>query len=776
MGSIMSCNNYKIMISGYLDGQLSPKNTARLDSHLRHCEICREELAALQKVKDLCRQLRHPLPDDQQWGEFSDRLFGKLQNIQQRRSGGFIAVLGYAAGVLLLLTISLFLFLLGPSTTNDSYSAESISLVPTVRAELAIGEISHNKIKVQPKVPGYDLNQIKGLAQARLTTDELAFLRRNGFVVTSRQFSSFVQLYRENQQKDIPSFVTVDTAISGISHILARLQVDLERGVFFAKLTIFTQKLRDSLIRLHRHLPKNCHKASIRALAFSKIASVLLDCDGEWPEEIEREIGDAVSRELTLIYNGRRQQAIGIQKSPIFQYDIDYTKFKIRWNETNEDKLRRYYLALEWYSRCVFRTSSLSETRSALLILLATLRDSSEGIIIWEEMNQLLSILYGESDDLNLQDYQRIARETYGDCIIPQALSDGQKLQHFCRLIERRKIPRIRSEIGLKGGLRLFGGRYYARDMMLQQLCYPFVGEVYDPRMLPSILDIAVIMQYPKAVEIAQEKDFFHFKHYRAKIENYRLAIQQQLHNSFRPWQKGGLISDLWIYESLTSLEGRGYPYFCRSQAWQSRKLTSILCGLVKLANSRPTFTAQRSGNFTATVDPYPEFFNRMVTVIRNLETLLQLVGYPLDRAPARELLAYKHSLLQAATVAQKMLSGQLLSQEEQNQLGDFVLGWEGNYQEANISELSTLFHRNHTQADFYLHAGVEPVRELWVACPGRTIPYLARGGIYLLYEFPTGKKVLPKQWRKLQLWNRIKKKDGIEEFAPWIKPFLQQK
>ena len=87
MGSTMSCKNCKIMLSGYLDGQLSLQNTARLDSHLRNCQICQEELAELQKIKELCRQLRPLLPDNQQWGMFSDELFGKLQNVQQRRSG-----------------------------------------------------------------------------------------------------------------------------------------------------------------------------------------------------------------------------------------------------------------------------------------------------------------------------------------------------------------------------------------------------------------------------------------------------------------------------------------------------------------------------------------------------------------------------------------------------------------------------------------------------------------------------------------------------------------
>jgi hypothetical protein len=493
-----------------------------------------------------------------------------------------------------------------------------------------------------------------------------------------------------------------------------------------------------------------------------------------WPSEIESKIAARVEAELSLIYNGQQGRTVGIQKSPIFGYDIDYNQFKVRWDGTKEDKLRRYYQTLEWYNRCVFRSSSPSETQSALLILMAAIGDSAEGIIIWEEMRQLLTALYGEPDDPHLLDYLGIARKVYGDTISPSVLDNQELLNRFCRLVAKVRPPQIRSEVGLNSGLRLFGGVSYDRDLMLQQLLYPYVSQDGDPRVVPSIVDIGVILGHRKALEIAKEKDFFNFTKYETQIKKYQDRLRQNLSVS-NPWQSGGFVAQAWLYESLMEPDSKGLPVFTRSDAWHARKLTSILCGILGLAeiNSRPTFSGKGSGNFSGVMDPYPEFFNRMVTSVKNFEGILKSVGYPLERPQGQEILAYRKTLESLVNVCTKSLGNEQMTHEDQQAIRDFTLGWEGDYEEANINELSILFHRNDQEFDDYFYAGVEPIRELWVACSGSPNPFLARGGVYLLYAFPTSKKILPEQWRQGRLWDKFKS-ESVEGMVPWLKEYVK--
>ena len=770
----MVCKPYKQLLSAYSDGELPSDRAKSVASHLQSCQECQREMASVVKLKSLCRQLTANTPTAQQWGDFTDQFWAKVA-AQQRQPvvARFYQKFRRIAGVLLIAGASLGAFLfLYPGNGHE----EPIFQLNRALADKKIPEpITHNPVAVAATIKPYKVTaSIKGLSRANLSQTETDFLFQHGFVVTERQFPSFVTLYRRNQQEDLPSFITADSAISGLSHILARVRVDLERELFYNKLMSLTTILAEKLLVLHEDIPATCKEASLRALAFLRVADELLDAKRVgWPLEIEAQISTMVEEELKLIYNGRQKRTVGIQRSPIFGYDIDYNQFKVRWDAAREDKLKRYYQTLEWYNRCAFRSSSPSETQSALLILMAAIGDNAEGIIIWEEMRQLLTALYGEPDDPHLLDYLAVARKVYGDTISPSILSNQELLSRFCRQVSRVRPPQIRSEVGLNSGLRMFGGVSYDRDLMLQQLLYPYVGHEGDPRVLPSIVDIGVILGHPKALDAAKERDYFNFVKYESQIKRYQERLHQSLSVS-NPWQGGGFVAQAWLYEALMQPESKGLPAFTRSDAWSSRKLTSILCGILGLAeiNSKPTFSGKGDGNFTATLDPYPEFFNRMVTSIKNFEAILKSVGYPLERPQGQEIVAYKKAMQALAAVSANSLTNDQLGPEDQQLLRNFALGWEGDYEEANINELSILFHRNDQQFDDYFYAGIEPIRELWVACPGSPTPFLARGGVYLLYGFATSKKILPEHWRHEKIWDKIRN-ESVEGVVPWAKEYV---
>ena len=51
----MSCNNYKVLISAAVDGELTPAERKLLDGHLAECPGCRDELALFQGAGRLLR-------------------------------------------------------------------------------------------------------------------------------------------------------------------------------------------------------------------------------------------------------------------------------------------------------------------------------------------------------------------------------------------------------------------------------------------------------------------------------------------------------------------------------------------------------------------------------------------------------------------------------------------------------------------------------------------------------------------------------------------------
>ncbi len=74
----MYCENYREMISPYIDGMLTENERAILEKHVLDCDECKNELEEIKFVTEHCHQLeKMPLPVD-----FKEQLHSKLVNIE----------------------------------------------------------------------------------------------------------------------------------------------------------------------------------------------------------------------------------------------------------------------------------------------------------------------------------------------------------------------------------------------------------------------------------------------------------------------------------------------------------------------------------------------------------------------------------------------------------------------------------------------------------------------------------------------------------------------
>lgn len=61
----MKCNEYQILISAYVDGQLDSQEEQKLLAHLDECDTCKEVYTALKEIINGCEQIEEvPLPKD----------------------------------------------------------------------------------------------------------------------------------------------------------------------------------------------------------------------------------------------------------------------------------------------------------------------------------------------------------------------------------------------------------------------------------------------------------------------------------------------------------------------------------------------------------------------------------------------------------------------------------------------------------------------------------------------------------------------------------------
>ncbi|MBI2433224.1 MAG: zf-HC2 domain-containing protein [Candidatus Hydrogenedentes bacterium] len=89
-----ACEQYEILISGYLDGELDEGQSRTLEQHVESCSVCRREFETMKRLMvGTSASFRLTEPPDAVWDTFLDNIYNQLE----RRIGWGIALLGLLA-------------------------------------------------------------------------------------------------------------------------------------------------------------------------------------------------------------------------------------------------------------------------------------------------------------------------------------------------------------------------------------------------------------------------------------------------------------------------------------------------------------------------------------------------------------------------------------------------------------------------------------------------------------------------------------------------------
>jgi predicted anti-sigma-YlaC factor YlaD len=91
----MSCDEYKPLLSGYVDGELSSEEGLRLRDHLSHCPDCRNDLLQLQDLKEVTDAVKPEAIPDRYWDNYWLGVYNRMER-------GFGWILFWAGAALLI--------------------------------------------------------------------------------------------------------------------------------------------------------------------------------------------------------------------------------------------------------------------------------------------------------------------------------------------------------------------------------------------------------------------------------------------------------------------------------------------------------------------------------------------------------------------------------------------------------------------------------------------------------------------------------------------------
>lgn len=75
----MACEDYKDLMMGYLDEELSAEQIRRFEKHLTTCKDCTAQLQEFRQLKAITDQMTLIEPEDRLWQQYWDGIYNRVE-------------------------------------------------------------------------------------------------------------------------------------------------------------------------------------------------------------------------------------------------------------------------------------------------------------------------------------------------------------------------------------------------------------------------------------------------------------------------------------------------------------------------------------------------------------------------------------------------------------------------------------------------------------------------------------------------------------------------
>jgi len=531
-------------------------------------------------------------------------------------------------------------------------------------------------------------------AACELTADEKQLLESNGFVVTERlRQQSVVDQLLYIWRNDLPLFISTDAILHALGRSYDRIIKDVELGLLIDRLSTLLTHMHDRLSDLDAKYYSNpLMRPMLRDVdLYLVVARKLL---GHNVAPFYSENASEINNLLALIEQER------LVTYPLFaqaRREIDFSQFKPRGHYTKDEDLKKYFRAMMWLGRTEMYLSAPQgvsvgnapqemediQRQTIDAVLLLELMDSQDAEILYIEIEDILTFLIGEQDNLTVPDLSMILTSLnledasqLLDPTIMQAFQDRLTLEGLGsqKILSQVLIqdPMAPESVQPASAFMLFGQRfiidsYVTGNVVFDKIWYQ--GSKVG-RLFPSTLDVVFTLGNDFAGQLlVPELDQYH---YSTNLAALRFLVDSQ-DSSF--WQ--GSIYNMWLDMLRTlnpPLERDHLPLFMQSAAWWCQKTNTQLASWAELRHNNILYAKQSyTPGFvcsypSAYVEPFPEFYRGLQRLAETSETHFGNISFS-DAGLGAQIVNYftrfSYIMQTLGTIAQKELDGIPPTEEE---------------------------------------------------------------------------------------------------------------
>ena len=531
-------------------------------------------------------------------------------------------------------------------------------------------------------------------AACELTVDEKRLLESNGFVVTERlRQQSVVDQLLYIWRNDLPLFISTDAILHALGRSYDRIIKDVELGLLIDRLSTL-------LTRMHDRLPDLDDKYSANPL----MRTMLRDVDlylvvarkllGHNVPPLYSENTSEINDLLALI---EQEQ---LASYPLFSQarrEIDFSQFKPRGHYTKGEDLKKYFRAMMWLGRTEMyllapQAASAGNAPQEMediqrqtidAILLFELMDSQDAETLYIEIEDILTFLIGEQDNLtvldlsmiltslNLEDASQLLDPTVLQAFQDRLKQEGLGSQKILSQVLRQD-PMAPESVQPASAFMLFGQRfiidsYVTGNVVFDKIWYQ--GSKVG-RLFPSTLDVVYTLGNDFAGQLlVPELDQYH---YSTNLTALRFLVDSQ---DYGFWQSS--IYNMWLdlLRTLNPPSERDHlPLFMQSAAWWCEKMNTQLASWAELRHNNILYAKQSytpgvvCSYPSAYVEPFPEFYQGLQRLTKASETHFSNIAFS-DAYLGAQIVNYfkrfSYIMQTLGIIAQKELDGIAPTEQE---------------------------------------------------------------------------------------------------------------
>lgn len=537
----------------------------------------------------------------------------------------------------------------------------------------------------------------------KLTADELAAYRRNGFVVSERLGGrSFGQVYYDVYSRDLPVFVTSDSVLHAWHRSYDAMLEELEQ-------TYLAPALADLLAGMHAALPaadarygRGPLRDAVRdADHFLAVARSLL-AGGP--------VATALGQDRWLRGTLAAVAAEGMHDFDLFgrKRTVDFSQFKPRGRYEATPELQRYFRAMMWCGRTDLRVaggydgtgppSSGRELAAAVVLLdLLTAAGKQEA---WRQFDHLLQTFVGRADSATFDDLRRITAAAEIDS--PAALATDADLSRLADTVLRSDAgaqdirgdvyvsPTHAGRVELPRSFTVLGQRFVPDSWATAKVVYDDIrwdGEKVRRR-VPSGLDVAfaVLGNSHLTPAVAERIEGGPHRFRDGLPYQHNLLAVRAVIDGLTPaaWDDTLYMGWLKALRTLSAPAGGQFPEALRTRAWAMKQANTQLASWAQLRHdtilyAKQSYTSVPGCYYPAGfVEPVVPFWATMEAMATRAADLLAGTPVPPAVKPtqAKQVGFFRGFAAQMGrlkAVAAKQLARQELTADERTVLEDVM-------------------------------------------------------------------------------------------------------